>query len=164
MKILSLFLFCLLIFVNSGLNYFNALENSTVRSYIVIDGYNEEILEGKNYDETRSVASISKIMTAIIAIESELDLFYSYKIISDWTNIEGSSLYLKEGDEYRLIDLIYGLILRSGNDASYAISEIVCDSVDIFVSKMNEKALSIGMKNTLFSNPCGLDIYDDGNI
>lgn len=133
------------------------------RSYIVIDGYSSEILEGKDYHLKRSVASISKIMTAIIAIESDKN-FYVYTVSEDVVNIEGSSVYLKVDEQYRLIDLIYGLLLRSGNDAAYAIAEFVSDNTSSFVELMNDKAKEIGMNDTVFNNPCGLDIADEGNI
>ena len=133
------------------------------RSYVVIDGYSGEVLEGKQYHLQRSVASISKIMTAIIAIESD-KMFYSFAIPEEACNIEGSSIYLQPNDNYRLIDLTYGLLLRSGNDAAYAISLCVEKTTSLFVEKMNKKAEEIGMIDTLFSNPCGLDINDNGNI
>lgn len=133
------------------------------RSYIVLDGHSGEILEGKDYHLKRSVASISKIMTAIIALESD-KLFYAYTVKEDVINVEGSSVYLKLNEQYRLIDLVYGLMLRSGNDAAYAISSFVYNDNDKFVLKMNEKAQEIGMRNTFFNNPCGLDIDDEGNI
>lgn len=133
------------------------------RSYIVIDGYSGDILEGKDYHLKRSVASISKIMTAIIAIESDKN-FYVYTVSEEVVNIEGSSVYLKVDEQYRLIDLIYGLLLRSGNDAAYAIADFICDSIEEFVYLMNQKAKEIGMANSNFSNPCGLDITDEGNI
>lgn len=133
------------------------------RSYVVIDGYSGKILEGKDYSLKRSVASISKIMTAIIALESEKS-FYVYTISEDVTGIEGSSIYLEVGEQYRLIDLVYGLLLRSGNDAAYAIAKFVSDDINSFVSLMNVKAKELGMTNTSFSNPCGLDIEDEGNI
>jgi D-alanyl-D-alanine carboxypeptidase len=135
-----------------------------VKSYVLMDGHNGEVLEDKDAHLIRSVASISKIMTAILALESELDLFYSYNIKPEWTNIEGSSVYLKIDESYRLIDLIYGVLLRSGNDASYAVSNIVSKSTEEFVNKMNEKALMLGMLNTTFHNPCGLDVDDPGNL
>ena len=160
-------LLCVLILFNVLIGdcyLFNAESDYFARSYVLIDGYNNEVLEGKNYHLIRSVASISKIMTAIVALESEMDLFYSYKIKEEWTNIEGSSVYLKIDESYRLIDLIYGVLLRSGNDASYAVSNIVSKSTEEFVNKMNEKALMLGMLNTTFHNPCGLDIDDPGNL
>lgn len=134
------------------------------RSYVLIDGYSGEILEGKDYHLVRSVASISKLMTAVLALEAEEALFYSYTISEASVGIEGSSIYLQAGDSYRLVDLVYGLLLRSGNDAAYAISTIVCDTTEEFVARMNEKASEIGMEHTIFHNPCGLDIDDEGNL
>lgn len=159
-----LFLFCIFL---SCLNNFFLIKADTsyiVKSYVLMDGHNGEVLEDKDAHLIRSVASISKIMTAILALESELDLFYSYNVKPEWTNIEGSSVYLKIDESYRLIDLIYGVLLRSGNDASYAISNIVSKSTEEFVNKMNEKASMLGMFNTTFHNPCGLDIDDPGNL
>lgn len=134
----------------------------SARSYVLMDGYSGEILEGKDYHLVRSVASISKIMTAILALESDR-LFYAYTIPEEATGIEGSSVYLKCGEQYRLIDLVYGLLLRSGNDAAYAIAMCLEDSVASFVEQMNRKAAEIGMENSSFANPCGLDIDDEGN-
>ena len=144
--------------INPNVEY----QNYACKSYILIDGYNGDVLEGKNFHEKRSVASISKIITAILALESK-KLFYTFSIKKSNCDIEGSSIYLKENEQYRLIDLVYGLLLRSGNDASYAISEIVEKNTSLFVEKMNKKAQELQMKNTIFSNPCGLDIYDEGN-
>ena len=91
-------------------------------------------------------------------------MFYSYNVKPEWTNIEGSSVYLKIDESYMLIDLIYGVLLRSGNDASYAVGNIVSKSTEEFVNKMNEEALMLGMFNTTFHNPCGLDIDDLDNL
>lgn len=147
-------------FVNPNISVSN---NYSVNSYVVIDGYSTEILEGRDYHSKRSVASISKVMTAILAIESEKS-FYVYTVSENVVDVEGSSVYLQVGEQYRLIDLVYGLLLRSGNDASYAISECVSGNTKRFVELMNKKAKEIGMKNSFFCNPCGLDIYDEGNI
>lgn len=95
-------------------------------------------------------------MTAILAIESG-KMGETVKISSNAFGTEGSSLYLKEGEKIKLEDLVYGLMLRSGNDAAVAISEKVGGSLDGFVWMMNQKAEEIGMKNTNFSNPHGLD-------
>lgn len=162
MKKLLLFLICLL-FISNPIIKVNSENNYYAKEYILIDGYDNEILEGKDYHNPLSVASISKIMTALLAVESD-KLFYSYEVPIQALNIEGSSIYLKEGEKYRLIDLVYGLLLRSGNDAAYAISIITSGSTSLFVDRMNNRAKSIGMINTYFSNPCGLDIYDNGNI
>ena len=133
------------------------------RSYIVMDYNTGEILEGKDYDLIRSVASISKIMTAIVAIEnSSLDTYV--EVNEDILKAYGSSIYLKEGEVVKMEDLLYGLMLRSGNDAAVTIARGVSGSVDKFVELMNEKAVKIGMKNSTFNNPSGLDIDDEGNL
>lgn len=93
-------------------------------------------------------------MTAIIAIESgKLD--ETVKVSGNAAYTEGSSLYLKPGENIKLEDLVFGLMLRSGNDSAVAIAEHVGGSLDGFVFLMNEKAQEIGMTNTRFANPHG---------
>ena len=125
-------------------------------SAILMDTDNNVILYEKNINEVRSVASISKIMTAILAIESgKMD---DIVVIGDEIDKSyGSGIYIKKGEELTLRDLVYGLMLRSGNDAALAIAHYVGGSVDNFVDMMNKKAKEIGMKNTEFNNPSGLD-------
>jgi len=134
-----------------------AIETSA-ESAILMDTDNNRILYSKNIHEVRSVASVSKIMTAVIAIESgKLD---DVVTINDSINgTYGSAIYIKIGEKLTLRDLVYGLMLRSGNDASLAIADYVGGSVDEFVEMMNTKAQEIGMKNTTFNNPNGLDEY-----
>ena len=119
------------------------------------------ILYEKNIHEVRSVASISKIMTAIVAIESgKLD---DKVIIGDEIkSAYGSGIYIQKGEELTLRDLLYGLMLRSGNDAALAIANYIGGSVDEFVDMMNKKASELKMTNTTFNNPSGLD-QDKGN-
>ena len=132
------------------------------RSYVVLDYNTGQILEGKDYNLIRSVASISKIMTAIVAIENiSLDSYVEVK--DDILKAYGSSIYLKVGETVVMEDLLYGLMLRSGNDAAVTIANGVSGSVDKFVELMNNKANEIGMKNSYFNNPSGLDIDDEGN-
>ena len=137
-----------------------AIETSA-RSAILMDIDTNRILYEKNINEVRSVASISKIMTAVLAIESgKLD---DKVIIGEEINdAYGSGIYIKEGEELTLKDLVYGLMLRSGNDAALAIAKYVGGSVDEFVEMMSKKAKEIGMNNTTFNNPSGLD-EDKGN-
>ncbi|WP_053367004.1 D-alanyl-D-alanine carboxypeptidase family protein [Bacillus sp. FJAT-27245] len=102
------------------------------------------------------IASITKIMTAILAIESgKLDRYV--KVSERAVRTEGSSIYLKPGERITLEDLVYGLMLRSGNDSAAAIAEFVGGSEEGFAFLMNQKAAEIGMYNTVFSNPHGLD-------
>jgi D-alanyl-D-alanine carboxypeptidase len=134
-----------------------------VRSYIVMDYNTGEVLESKDKDLQRSVASISKIMTAIVAIEnSSLDSFV--EVNDDILRAYGSSIYLKIGEVVTMKDLLYGLMLRSGNDAAVTIARGVSGSVEEFVKLMNEKAIKLGMKNSSFNNPSGLDVDDEGNL
>lgn len=130
--------------------------DTSATSAILYDMDSNRIIYSYNINKVQSVASISKIMTAIIAIESnKLD-----DIITVGNEIDssyGSGIYIKEGEELTLRDLIYGLMLRSGNDAALVIATYVGGSIDNFVKMMNDKAKFIGMKNTVFNNPSGLD-------
>ncbi|WP_018660500.1 D-alanyl-D-alanine carboxypeptidase family protein [Heyndrickxia acidiproducens] len=128
-------------------------------SAILMDQDTGRILYEKNAYEPRSIASITKIMTAILAIESgKMD--QNVAVTSRAIRTEGSSLYLRAGDEWKLKDLVYGLMLRSGNDAANVIAESVGGSIEGFVFMMNEKAKELGMVNTHFANPSGLEDPD----
>lgn len=125
-------------------------------SAILMDTDNNRVIYSKNIHEVRSVASISKIMTAVLAIESgKLD--EEVKINNTIKKAYGSAIYISVGEKIKLRDLVYGLMLRSGNDAALAIADYVGGSVENFVSMMNHKADEIGMKNSKFNNPSGLD-------
>lgn len=110
----------------------------------------------KNADEKMNMASTTKIMTAIVAIENA-SIEKVIEITSEMVGIEGSSIYLKEGEIFTLEELLYALLLESANDASVAIAYTVGGSIDSFVAMMNEKAIELGLKNTHFANPHGLD-------
>ena len=114
------------------------------------------VLFEKCADEKMYIASITKIMTAIVAIETA-NLDEWVEITYEDVHQVGSSLYMIEGDHMLLRDLIYGLMLRSGNDAAWAIARHVGGDVDSFVAMMNQKATEIGMANSMFQNPSGLD-------
>ncbi|MCM1370862.1 MAG: D-alanyl-D-alanine carboxypeptidase [Clostridium sp.] len=137
-----------------------ALETSAT-SAILMDLDNNRIIYSKDIHNIRSVASISKIMTALLAVESG-KLNDNVTIGEEINSAYGSGIYIQVGENMRLIDLVYGLMLRSGNDAALAIAKYVGGSVDDFVVMMNDKAKEIGMKNTTFNNPSGLD-QDKGN-
>ena len=153
---------CLIVFLLSILSV-NVNNDIYARSYCLMDGNSLEVISSKNEHEVRSVASISKIMTAIISIESNR-LFEVITVDEVIYQIEGSSLYLEVGNEITILDLIYGLILRSGNDAAVLLASNLSSSIDEFVKLMNDKAKEIGMNNTIFNNPSGLDIFDEGNL
>jgi serine-type D-Ala-D-Ala carboxypeptidase (penicillin-binding protein 5/6) len=125
-------------------------------SAIVVDNESGRILFEKNAHVRKNIASTTKIMTAIVAIEnSKTDeiVEISQKAASVW----GSDIGLKKGEKYTMLDLLYGLLLNSGNDASIAIAEHVAGSEQEFVMMMNEKAREIGAKDTSFVTPHGLD-------
>lgn len=144
----------LLIFLMFPISIF-AIETSA-RSAILMDMDSNKILYEKNINEQRSVASISKIMTAVVAIESgKLD--DKVTIGREINTAYGSGIYIKEGEVLTLRDLLYGLMLRSGNDAAIQIANTVGGSMENFVKMMNDTAKSIGMKNTNFINSSGLE-------
>lgn len=130
-----------------------AVSNS---SYILMDYDSGRVLYANNKNQRFLTASIAKIMTAIVAIENG-NLFENYKVSRSSTLIDGSKIYLEENDEILLIDLIYGLMLRSGNDAATLISEVVFKNSMEFVFEMNQTAKRIGMGNSTFENPTGLN-------
>lgn len=122
----------------------------------LIDVTSGRMLYSKNGDERMRIASLTKIMTAIVAIEQG-NLKDSVKVSKNSFAKEGSSLFLKLGEEMSLENLLYGLMLRSGNDAASAIAEHVGGSEEGFVLMMNEKAMALGLSDTHFMNPHGLD-------
>lgn len=132
----------------------------SARSAVLMDQRTGRVIYEVNAYEKSRIASITKIMTAILAIESgQLD--ETVTVSSTAFGTEGSSLFLKKGEKIKLEDLVYGLMLRSGNDAAVAIAEKVGGSFDGFVWLMNQKAEEIGMTDTHFSNPHGLDNTKD---
>lgn len=126
------------------------------RSACLMDSDSGRVLYEKDRDTPRLIASITKIMTAILAIESNR-LDEEVTVGEEVLKMYGSNIYIELNEKMTLRDLIYGLMLRSGNDAAIVISVFVGGSEENFVKMMNEKAIEIGMKNTVFNNPHGLD-------
>ena len=135
--------------------------SSSAQSVILMDMDSKRVIYGKDIYRVQSVASISKVMTAIVAIENG-NLDDVVTVGDEISKAYGSGIYIQIGENIKLRDLIYGLLLRSGNDAALAIAQFVSGDVSSFVDKMNETASKIGMKNTIFNNPSGLD-EDKGN-
>ena len=144
--LLTFFLFCLPFTVSAD----------TANSTIVMDLDSGRILYEKNANQKRLIASITKIMTAIVAIE-EGDLTEKITVGEEVLSMYGTNIYVEVGEKMKLRDLLYGLLLRSGNDASVVIAKAIAGSEEKFVNLMNKKAQEIGMKNTIFKNPHGLD-------
>lgn len=158
-RVLPLLLICLL--CTGGLpEKVNGEPVVTAKSAILMDQDSGRVIFEKNIHEISRIASITKIMTALLAIESG-KMNKTVKISDDAIGTEGSSLFLKHGEKMKLEDLVYGLMLRSGNDAAAAIAEEVGGSPEGFVFLMNKKAEEIGMTNSHFTNPHGLDSTKD---
>lgn len=116
-----------------------------------------KILYSKNADKVLPMASTTKIMTALVAVEAAGDRLDEVVEISDSAaGVEGSSMYLEKGEKMTLRELLYGLMLSSGNDAAVAIAENIGGSVEGFVDMMNQKAAEMGLTSTHFVNPNGL--------
>ena len=159
MKKLLLFLLCINIFIP----YVHA-STSSVYEYILMDMDSGRVLASKNKDSPRLIASITKIMTAILAIENK-DVNEIVKVDESISKSYGSGIYISGGEEISLLDLLYGLMLRSGNDAALIIAKNIGGNVSNFVDMMNNKAQDLDMKNTTFINPHGLENNKgEGNI
>lgn len=128
----------------------------SAQSYIVIDKESNRILEGSNYYDSHLIASTTKIMTAIIAIENK-SLDEKVVVSKEVLKAYGSNIYIEVGEKLTLKDLLYGLMLRSGNDAAIEISRVVAGNMDNMAKLMNEKAKALNMTNTLFINASGLE-------
>lgn len=115
----------------------------------------KRVLVSKNMNKKMLIASTTKIMTAIVAIESG-KTNEMVKVTDKVLEAYGSAIYLSIGEKMKLEDMLYGLLMQSGNDAALMIADYL-GGEEKFVKKMNEKAQAIGMKNTTFSNPHGLD-------
>ena len=130
----------------------------SAESYVLMDADSGQVLLGQNETQEKSIASTTKIMTALVAIENSR--------LSDAVTVkkshlkEGSSMYLAEGEVVTVEALLYGLLLPSGNDAAECIADH-CGGREVFLSKMNEKAEQLGMTHSSFRNPSGLD--EDGH-
>ena len=128
----------------------------SAKNAVLIECESGDIIFSKNAFSRASMASTTKIMTAIVAIEKG-NLDKVIEISCDAIGIEGSSIYLKEGEQLTLRELLFALLLESANDAAIAIALAVGGSVENFVQMMNDKVCELSLENTHFTNPHGLD-------
>src|SRR5699024_6372442 len=123
-----------------------------------------KILYDENIHETLPPASMTKIMTLLLIMkvldQDKLALNETVRISENATSMGGSQIYLESGEEMSVEDLLKGIAIASGNDASVALAEAIAGSEDAFVKKMNEKAKDLGLKNTHFQNTTGLPAED----
>lgn len=129
---------------------------SSATCMALVDGDTGELIYSKNADVKRPPASTTKICTAITVLEHCTNLDLPRPVPAEAVGVEGSSLYLQKGELLSVRDLLYGLMLQSGNDCAVALSVMIGGSVDGFVKMMNETAAKAGAENTNFVNPHGL--------
>ncbi|SOB94188.1 D-alanyl-D-alanine carboxypeptidase [Ureibacillus xyleni] len=134
---------------------FFSVSQAANASYAVIDADTGRLLFGSHVHEQKPIASLTKMWTALIAIENN-ELSEEVEISRQAALSEGSSIYLEPGEKVTIEELLYGLMLRSGNDAAYALAEHTGGSIEGFADLMNEKARIYGLNNTYFTNPSGL--------
>lgn len=123
---------------------------------ILMDAATGRVLYEKNADGQSLIASTTKIMTALIVCQ-QCNVLDRVRIPAEAVGVEGSSMYLKEGEILTVQELLYGLMLHSGNDAAVALAIYCGGTVEGFAGLMNDKARSLGLENTHFVNPNGLD-------
>lgn len=128
----------------------------SARRACVLDGISGRLLYEKDASQQALIASTTKIMTALVVCE-QCNVLDRFRIPREAVGIEGSSMYLREGEVLTLQELLYGLMLSSGNDAAVALAIACGGTVEGFVGMMNDKARTLNLRNTHFENPNGLD-------
>lgn len=136
-----------------------AIESISAKSAILIEASSGDAVFEKDADQRLPMASTTKIMTALVAL-SECDIDKTVNIPSEAVGTEGSSIYLAENEQLSMRDLLYAMLLESANDAAAAIAVDIAGGIDEFADLMNIKAHELGLSNTHFSNPHGLDDDD----
>lgn len=156
-KIKILLLTAAVLFFTVPFNKAEAIPDVSAQSYIVIDSDSGRIIGSSNPTEKLPIASTTKIMTSILAIENTDDVEKKIEVPAACTGIEGSSIYLKPKQMVSIKDLLYGTMLRSGNDAAETLAAYAGRGNEGgFVAMMNEKAEELGAYNSNFVNPHGL--------
>lgn len=156
MKRISVLIACLLVFRFVPVVNAQSDIHVSAKSAILVEMQTGEILYEKSAYEKRAMASITKIMSTLVTIESG-DLDEEFEVDSTAIKVEGTSMGLREGDIVTKRALCYGMLLPSGNDAANAAAVAVGGSIDGFIKMMNKRAKQIGMKNSNFVTPSGLD-------
>lgn len=156
-RIVMVIALTLLFQINTKDTYSENVQNlaPTAKSSILMDASTGRVLYSENANEKLPMASTTKIMTALVVLDNK-DVNEKIKVKKEYVGIEGSSIYLAEDEEISIRDLLYGLMLRSGNDSATALAYEVGGSIEGFSDLMNKKAKSIGATNSNFVNPHGL--------
>ncbi len=156
----------IILFLQFFVSGFNIKDNgfaikSSAEAMIVVDAESGRVFDCKNENKRLPMASTTKILTAIVAIENCDDLNKKHKIPKQAVGVEGSSIYLKEGEELTVKELLYGLMLRSGNDSAVALAVIISGTVEKFVKLMNAYCDRLELSNTHIVTVNGL--HDDNH-
>ncbi|MGL5244042.1 MAG: serine hydrolase [Sarcina sp.] len=167
-KLITLFVISILLLIFNGNKvYATTIDNSTLDNIeilgtgmLLMDYNSGTILAEKNANDPLAPASTTKIMTALLTLE-KCDLNEIVKVNTNPCLAEGSSIGLKEGDEYTVEELLYALLLESANDSAVALAEHIAGTESDFAKLMNERAIELGTKNTHFVNASGL--YEDNH-
>lgn len=147
--------------IGTDLQAVETVKYNSSSATIVVDQKSKKILSSSNAHVRLAMASTTKIMTAMVVLDNVVDVDVQLAIPREAVGVEGSSVYLKRNEIWSVRDLLYALMLRSGNDAAVALSIAVGGSVQGFVDMMNAKASELGLKDTHFTNPHGL--HDDNH-
>ncbi|MBR6903053.1 MAG: D-alanyl-D-alanine carboxypeptidase [Clostridia bacterium] len=150
-------LVCALLFLVLIVSISVPIKALSARAAVVISGDTGDVLYSLNSDVRLPMASTTKIMTALLLIENCKDLDAEITVTNEMVAVEGSSMGLLPGDRVSYRGLLYGMMLSSGNDAANATAIAIGGSVDKFVALMNNKAQELGLNNTHFATPSGLD-------
>lgn len=162
LKIILSLALCCLIFTGVGFNTLSiskveAMSLTSAKGMCVMEKDSKRVLYEKDMDTMRANASTTKIVTAITVLQNCNNLDEVITVDNKSIGIEGTSIYLRKGEQISVRDLLYGLMLRSGNDSAVALAYHVGGTEENFVKMMNELCVSVGTKNTHFANPHGLD-------
>lgn len=151
--ILLLLCFCLIFMFSIPA----AALNIDAASCVLIDAATGRVLYENNAHEVLPPASTTKMLTALIALESMDDISQEVTLPDDYVNVGESGIYLEAGETHTLEDMLYALMLKSANDAAQAVAIAISGSEETFVEKMNERVLELGLMDSTFANPHGLD-------
>lgn len=161
-KVLLSILVCCLVVTGVGFNnlkvqYADASALTSAKSMCTMEQNSKRVLYQKDMDTMRANASTTKVVTAITVLQNCNDLDKVITVNDKSIGVEGTSIYLRKGEQLSIRDLLYGLMLRSGNDSAVALAFEIGGTEENFVNMMNDLCKTIGTKNTHFANPHGLD-------
>ncbi len=155
--VLAIALITLVVAIKTPKTYASTTQGISAQSIILMEQSTGKVMYERNANDRKLTASIAKIMTTILVIEKANNIEEKVRVSESSIKEIGSSVYLEKGDKLKLIDLLHAVMLRSGNDASVLVAEHISGNVEKFAYEMNELAKKIGMHNSTFENPTGLD-------